>query len=261
MTLLTPLKTMVRYGFSSIGLDIRRIEPFPKTESVRMQTLASDIPHSRIQPSATYSPWQVDEPFNLTFEIIRPYTLVDLYRCYELWTLAARLDRLPGDVIEVGVWRGGTGALIAKQVQNIAPNRTVYLCDTFKGVVGAGSRDTRYKGGEHADTSLEIVKELIASIGLTNTRLVVGVFPKETAVQISAERLALVHVNVDVYDSAKWCFEWAWPRTVLGGAIVFDDYGFHGCEGVTRMVNEIDERNAVKLYNLNGHAIVIKCAD
>ena len=47
---------------------------------------------------------------------------------------------------------------------------------------------------------------------------------------------------------------------VSGGATVFDDYGFHGCEGVTRMVNAIRERDAAVIYNLNGHAIVLKCS-
>jgi O-methyltransferase len=63
--------------------------------------------------------------------VIRTHTVVDLHRRYELWTLASRLAHLRGDVIEIGVWRGGTGALIAHKVQTVAPDRVVYLCDTF----------------------------------------------------------------------------------------------------------------------------------
>ena len=144
-------------------------------------------------------------------------------------------------------------------MQSIAPDRTVYLCDTFTGVVNAGPRDAAYSGGEHANTSSETVLELIARMGLNNTQLVVGAFPRETRAQVSAEKLALIHIDVDVRDSAKWCFDWAWPRMVPGAAVIFDDYGFDGCTGVTRMVNDIPETDAVVIYNLNGHAIVIKC--
>jgi O-methyltransferase len=252
MTMTTLLKRMVRAGFSSMGLDVQRAR--------NCQVLVPDVPHSMLHPHATYSPWLADSEFKAIHEAIHDHTLVDHYRCYELWTLAARLERLKGDALEIGVWRGGSGALIAKQVQNVAPKRVVYLCDTFRGVVGAGDRDTLFKGGEHADTSSDTVQELMSRLGLTNTRIVVGVFPQETALKVTSEAFALVHIDVDVHDSAKWCFEWVWPKMVAGGAVVFDDYGFHGCEGVTQMVNEIREPDAAIIYNLNGHAIAIKTA-
>jgi O-methyltransferase len=43
------------------------------------------------------------------------------------------------------------------------------------------------------------------------------------------------------------------------GIIVYDDYGFSGCEGITRYVNEqIGKRDRLVLHNLNGHAVVVK---
>lgn len=41
---------------------------------------------------------------------------------------------------------------------------------------------------------------------------------------------------VDVYQSAKDIVEWAMPRLTRGGVVVFDDYGFRNCEGVTTLV-------------------------
>ena len=53
----------------------------------------------------------------------------------------------------------------------------------------------------------------------------------------------------------------AWPRLVPGGIVVFDDYGFYACGGVTRMVNDlVDEPDKLVIYNVNGHALVIKRA-
>jgi O-methyltransferase len=256
MTIVLHFKRAVRAGVASIGLEVRRIGQRQKGAEELLQPLAPDVPHAAIQPNATYAPWLIDLAFKEVYEAIRDHTLVDVYRCYELWTLAGRLAHLQGDVIEIGVWRGGTGA--ARKVQSLAPDRTVYLCDTFIGVVGVGLHDTDYKGGEHADTSIDMVHDLITRMGLNNTRLLVGIFPHETAAQVTADKLALVHIDVDVHDSAKWCFEWAWPRMVPGGAVVFDDYGFYGCEGVTRMVNAIRKPDAAVIYNLNGHAIVLK---
>jgi len=134
------------------------------------------------------------------------------------------------------------------------------LCDTFSGVVGASEKDPKYRGGEHADTSLGDVEELVKKLALGNVRIIQGIFPEETGQQVTSNRLALVHIDVDVYNSALHCCEWAWPKLLAGGAIVFDDYGFSGCEGVTRMVNELDLPNASIIYNLNGHAVVVKCA-
>lgn len=216
-----------------------------------------EIKHHRVLPHATYSPWIEDREFQSVYQSIQGHTLVDIYRCYELWTLGQQMRNVPGDFLEVGVWRGGTGALLASSVMN-NPKKHVYLADTFIGVVKAGNDDTVYIGGEHADTSVEIVTQLISSLQLSNISLLKGVFPDQTANRISGQ-LALVHCDVDVYSSARDVIEWAIPLLSPGGVIVFDDYGFSGCEGVTRLVNELRrEQGLIFIHNLNGHALLIK---
>jgi hypothetical protein len=45
----------------------------------------------------------------------------------------------------------------------------------------------------------------------------------------------------------------------VGGAVVFDDYGFRGTPGVSRLVDAIAPLpNRVVFYNLAGHAVMIK---
>ena len=64
---------------------------------------------------------------------------------------------------------------------------------------------------------------------------------------------------MDVYQSAKDIFEWAWPKMDVGGIVVFDDYGFSSCNGVTELVNQYKTRDDLCfIHNLNGHAILIK---
>jgi O-methyltransferase len=145
------LKRMTKAMFNAAGLDIRR-----SREGRHSLGSSPDIPHEIFMPNATYAPWLADLSFNQIYDLIGQHTLVDQYRCYELWRLAGRIKYLPGDAVEVGVWRGGTGCLIAKRIQSFDPNRKVYLCDTFCGVVGASDKDTQYRGGEHPDTSIEI---------------------------------------------------------------------------------------------------------
>ena len=211
--------------------------------------------HSRIVPTATYSPWLSDKQFLAIYENVKEHTLVDVYRCYELWTLAKSVAQLPGSILEVGVWRGGTGALLAAS----SPSKTVYLADTFHGVVKASTKDTRYRGGEHADTSKAHVQRLLRSLHVTNFILLEGIFPEDTANRVAGP-IALLHSDVDVYASTRDIVEWTLPRLSLCGVMAFDDYGFSGCEGVTKYVNELRESNhdLFFIHNLNGHAILIK---
>ena len=214
-----------------------------------------ELLHSRVRTGATYSPWLSDTEFLEAYGAVKDFTLVDIYRCYELWDLAKQAASVEGSILEVGVWRGGTGCLLAQA----APAKMVYLADTFSGVVKAGTCDTRYVGGEHADASEPAVRELMAKAGVTNARLLRGIFPEETGAEVSGP-VALLHADVDVYQSGKDVVEWALPRMPAGAAIVFDDYGFSGCEGITRLVHELRKTlgRFAFIHNLNGHAIFIR---
>ncbi len=213
-------------------------------------------------PLATYAPWLKDDLFAEIYEAIKDYTLVDQYRCYELWQLVAETQKLSGALIEIGVWKGGTAAIIAKRAKLLNIKDKIYLCDTFKGVVKAGVNDSTYEGGEHADVSVDAVEGLIKRLKLGNTKILTGIFPEETGDLIKEKKFRFGHIDVDVYQSAKDSAEWLWPKLVKGGIIVFDDYGFQGCDGVTRFVNEErQKKDRLIVHNLNGHAIMIKLTD
>jgi O-methyltransferase len=216
----------------------------------------SVLKHHRVLPHATLAPWLNDYDFLTIYEKIKEYTLVDLYRCYELWILAKQSSYIDGAILEVGVWRGGTGAILAEATKS--SNKKVFLADTFQGVVKAGANDTVYKGGEHSDTSLQLVSKLISSLSLQNVHLLKGIFPEDTQHYVK-DKIAMLHCDVDVYSSSKDIVEWCLPRMSVGSVLVFDDYGFYGCEGVTTFCNELRLRDdLIFIHNLNGHAIFIK---
>jgi len=214
---------------------------------------------SLIMPWATYSPWLLDKEFQTCHAIIKDYTLVDLYRCYELWHLLSQVSGLPGDVLEVGTWRGGTGGLLGRRAKELNLDCEVFLCDTFEGVVKTGDEDRSYSGGEHADTSMPVVQELIGKLEISNIRILQGIFPEDTADQISDRKFRFCHIDVDVYQSGKDILDWVWSRMDIGGVVVFDDFGFASTTGITKLVHEEESRDdLICVQNVNGHAVFIK---
>lgn len=214
---------------------------------------------SLIMPWATYSPWLLDADFRACHAVIKDYTLVDLYRCYELWHLVGQTASLEGDILEVGTWRGGTGALLGKRAALLGLAAEVFLCDTFEGVVKTGEADECYSGGEHADTSIPVVEEVKDRLGIANIGILKGIFPEETSGRIEDRLFRLCHIDVDVYQSGKDILEWVWPRLVLGGVVVFDDFGFASTKGITKLVHEMETRDdLISLQNVNGHAVFVK---
>jgi O-methyltransferase len=249
------LKRIVKRVANAAGYEVR--------SSREVAPYAADIRHAEVFPAATYSPWLSDEEFNRVYDLVKNNTLVDRYRCYELWQLVGEMTKIEnGDLIEIGTWRGGTGALIGRKCQIERIPGVLYLCDTFAGVVKAGPLDATYFGGEHADTTKQAVLDLIDSLGLDRVRILQGTFPDESAAPLADARFRFCHIDVDVYESAKEIVDWIWPRLVPGGIIVYDDYGFHCCVGITRFVNEERRKpDRLVIHNLNGHAIVIKLGE
>jgi O-methyltransferase len=242
---------------------LRSMAKIVRTEGVTASWPAkrhANIRHSVVAPAATLSPWASDQEFLEVYQLTKDNTLVDVYRCYELWDLARQSMRRPGCILEVGVWRGGTGCIMARAVRG--SGKTVYLADTFTGVVKAGAMDTSYKGGEHADATEQGVRDLLAATGIQDARILTGVFPEETAHLIEDDLVSLLHIDVDVYESARDVFHWVFPRLRAGAVVVFDDYGFSGCEGVTVLFDELrlNHPEFAYLHNLNGHGVMIKLA-
>jgi O-methyltransferase len=228
--------------------------PLVRREAVRSGS------HTTIYPTLTYSPWRGDPAFQRVWKTVKKNTLVDEWRCWELWSLLGELRNVPGGIIEIGVWRGGSGALMAARCAELGIDVPVHLCDTWTGIVKTTAEDPYYHDGKHDDTSKAIVEELVGRMGLTDrVRLLQGIFPDDTADQVEAETFRLVHIDVDVYQGAKDILEYAWPRLSQNGIVVFDDFGCAATPGVTKLVEEqrgLEDR--LVIHNANGHALLIR---
>ncbi len=243
---------LIKRAANLLGLEIAR-----RDDEVRHFAHTPALLHQHIAPLATYSPWLNDATFLEAYRKVRDRTALDIYRCYELWSLVAQLGPIEGCILEVGTWRGGSGILLALADRALGGRHPVYLADTFRGVIKTGQNDTLFRGGELADTSAAAVESLGRANGVAPT-ILEGVFPDETAHRV-LEPVALLHCDVDAYRSARDVVEWTLPRLSAGGLIVLDDYGFFGCEGVTAFGNELRaRRDLLFLHNLNGHGIFLK---
>jgi O-methyltransferase len=209
-------------------------------------------------PDGTLAPWKTDSKFLSLFEKVKPRTLLDLYRLWQLYVQVKQAQKVKGDIVEIGSWRGGSAFLMAAT----AREKKVFLCDTFTGVVKADKElDPRYRGGEHADTSLEEVQSFFAEekSKLCDYEILQGMFPEETGEKLASDTFSLVHIDVDVYRSAKDSFEYLWPKLSSGGLVIFDDYGFEACAGVRDVVLSLAEREDLFFTPLlSGQALLRK---
>jgi O-methyltransferase len=250
------MKTAIKNVAAALGLIVRR-EGILRNH----RRTVGKYRHETVFPypnASSYAPWLSCNDFIDNYRKVRANTLVDEYRCFELWDLAGQVSHLPGNAIEVGVWRGGSGCLIAARVDE---RKKVYLCDTFSGVVKVTGKDTFYRGGEHSDTDEGVVGALIKTMGLKNVVIRKGVFPDNFRQEMDKERFCFAHIDVDVYLSAKEVMDFVWPRMPVGAIVVFDDYGSETCDGIRQVIDEYrGSSDKVIVHNLNGHAVVTKTA-
>jgi O-methyltransferase len=154
----------------------------------------------------------------------------------------------------VNCWRNARKQQSSKAAKQ---QSKLYLADTFEGVVKASNKDTIYKGGEHSDTSEAVVIQLLTDVRAQNFQLLKGIFPEEVNLPQNT-KLKFCHIDVDTYQSGFDIFHAIWDLMVLGGVVVFDDYGCWGCEGITELCNELNIKNGTFIHNLNGHGIFVK---
>jgi O-methyltransferase len=217
----------------------------------------------RVSPRATYAPWRTDRAFQKVYPLVRDSTALDVYRLYGLWQAVEQVEDVPGDLIEVGVWKGGSGLLMAQRALPTDPPKVTFLADTWRGVVKSGARDTEYADGMFGDARITDVKALQRKMGLARVQYLPGIFPEESTGWLVDEGtvFAMAHLDMDTYQSTADAFAFLWPRLSVGGLMVFDDYGFLGTEGPVRFVEEQRASpGRVTVHSLSGQAIMVKTA-
>jgi len=180
-----------------------------------------------------------------------PFTMVSRERLYAHFLAVRHVveHNIEGDIVECGVWRGGTSMLGALTLLGLNDSsRRLWLYDTFAGMTEPtaddvspwdGANATRlWKKNQTQDVNkwcyapIEEVQENLASIGFPKERIN---FVKgdviETLKTSVPDKIAVLRLDTDWYESTRAELEVLFPRLVTGGVILIDDYGaWKGCK-------------------------------
>ena len=147
---------------------------------------------------------------------------------YSVYASALRTAKIPGEIAEVGVYRGGSARLICE----VKGDRSLHLFDTFAGLPKCSQWDPDFRTGGFS-ASFEQVSTYLAPF--PGVHFHQGLFP-ETARGLEQTRFSFVHLDVDLYQSTKDALEWFYPRLNRGGILISHDYA--NAEGVRKAFDD-----------------------
>jgi GT2 family glycosyltransferase len=168
-------------------------------------------------------------------------------------------DGVPGDLIETGVWRGGACIYMRAILRAYGvTDRRVFVADSFEGLpppdadrypADAGDRHHTF---EPLAISLEEVRANFAKYDLLDDQVVFlkGWF-KDTLPSACVDRLAVLRLDGDMYESTMDALGALYDKVVPGGFVIVDDFGLPGCQqaigdfrrerGITDVLVPIDQ--------------------
>jgi len=168
------------------------------------------------------------------------YTMVTNKNLITLYSLVQRVNSLSleGDIVECGVWNGGSAAImgLANTIQKENDiNRPIWLFDSFQGLPqasqkdGAIERSSYFEGWNKGEISK--VEHVFAKLGvpLDKVTIIPGWFDK-TLRAAPINQIAILHIDADWYDSVKLVLDVFYDKVVPGGFIILNDYNtWEGC--------------------------------
>jgi hypothetical protein len=157
-------------------------------------------------------------------------------------SLAQRQRGVPGEMAEVGVYRGGTAKLICEAKGDGA----LHLFDTFAGLPSPDLEDEGFFTEGWYAGRLERVEAYLAAY--ENVHFYAGEF-SETAMEVDGTRFSFVHLDVDLYRSMKEALAFFYPRLARGGVILGHDYQLPGVRSAVEETFDAMEGRVVELAN------------
>ena len=161
------------------------------------------------------------------FQVIPKYTMLSPIRLGSLTHMIQQIDanHLAGDIVECGSWNGGSFAIMAATSLDSCSKgetRSLWMFDSFEGLPVPSENDGleaqilyfkgRDKGGQ------ENVRTILARLGvpLDTVRIVPGWF-SDTLKTAGVDKIALLHIDADWYESVKQVLDEFYTKVVPGG--------------------------------------------
>ncbi len=218
---------------------------------------------------------------------VTDHTLISYERAVTLYQQVKYLEQrqVEGDFVECGVWKGGAVGLMAlANLRYGRSRRDLHLFDSFRGLpeptvedgAEVKSRAESRSGRSIGSTAkLEPVEWDVASRGDSERLLVeigypdehlhyhVGWFQETLPQAQGIERIALLRLDGDWYESTKICLEALYPRVVEGGFVIIDDYGhYEGCrKAVDEFLGSLSVHPYLHYIDYTGRYIVKRARD
>jgi len=189
----------------------------------------------------------MEDNFREIWADVRDFTMTSVERGYALFKSVHYIieNGINGDLVECGVWKGGSCMLIARTLLELGiSDRRIFLYDTFEGMTEPGGNDFIAWNGRSVQekweedrlglknnftswaVDLESVKNNILSTNYPEENLVFIQGPVEqTLPRLRPEEVSLLRLDTDWYESTRVELELLYPRLSVGGVLILDDYG------------------------------------
>ena len=201
-------------------------------------------PAARRQRQRLALPADMQDGFEQIWPQVLDRTMTSSSKAYHLHhaTKYVVAHDIPGDIVECGVWRGGSMLTVALTLLTLGvTDRDLHLFDTFTGMseptdrdVGVASRklasdmlkDSGRRSKLWAEASLEDVRVGFEEIDYPSERVhFVPGLVEETIPDRAPEQISLLRLDTDWYESTKHELEHLYSRLSPGGVLIIDDYG------------------------------------
>ena len=169
-----------------------------------------------------------------------------------------RVKDLPGDIVEVGVFKGSGMATFAKFCEIYCPNsnKKIVGFDIFDNVksdevlnkdnaIDKANMNTVYGKVDSSELSLSSVQGRLDSMNIDKKYILVQGDVEETVPKFVKEnpgfRASLIYIDVDLERPTYYSLLHLWDRLLPGGIILFDEYEYHKfseSNGVERFLKE-----------------------
>jgi len=207
-----------------------------------------------------------DPEKDILFNKVSPFTMTSYQRVAAMSDAIKYLSKykIEGDIVECGVWRGGSMMAAAiSLINNGDTQRDLYLYDTFEGMSEPDENDISHANllainymneNERSEgdviwaySTLDEVKNNIYQIDYPKEKIhFVKGKVEDTLPNKLHSKIALLRLDTDWYESTKCELENLFPLLVNNGILIIDDYGFW--KGCKKAVDEYFEKNNIRIF-------------
>jgi O-methyltransferase len=220
-------------------------------------------PAARAARTRPRFPRHYDDEARAVIRSVRPWTMTSDEKLFALVVAARHVcdHAIAGDVVECGVWRGGSMQAIARVLGARGDTgRELHLFDTFEGMPPPTDEDVRQGGPPAAEllrtrprtakvwavAGLDDVRAGMAQTGYPAQRVHYHQGLVEDTIPAGApERIALLRLDTDWYASTRHELEHLYDRVPAGGVVIVDDYDYW--EGSRKAVDEFVAATGARL--------------